>query len=482
MRSGGEYLGLDGFVWFFGVIEDIDDPLNVGRVRVRCYGWHTDNKAEIPTNSLPWAQVILPVTSASISGIGRSPTGLLCGSTVIGFFLDGKNAQQPMVFGTIPGIPKENPNNGKGFWDPLGVYPKFSDRPDTPNLAYDQWSSDIITLEKDSNRVTSIPTASRHFANSVIDAKSDVDYVSGPGKSKLKTWDEPKQRIGDSGSGSNSVYPANHVHQTESGHAFEVDDTKGSERIHQYHMSGTFYEIQPTGDRVTKIRGDDYEICAQDKNVLIKGDCNVTVEGNVRLRIDGDFVHEVLGNYYLMVHGDHITKINKNEAKEIVGNKSTQINDNEVKRITKNNTLVVGGDASENINGEKQVVVNKNFNEITLTNFKRLSVGNTANISLVSMNLAAGGGMSISSGTTTSFKSTTAAAFTFGTTLNYSVAGVATYDYNGVYNIRYDSDFKEHIGANTYKRHDGGVDYACSSDPARTTGNSCETISTARVI
>ena len=68
-----EYLGLSGFVWWIGVVEDVLDPLKTGRVKVRCFDWHTSNKGAIPTSALPWAQVVMPVTSASTSGLGNSP-------------------------------------------------------------------------------------------------------------------------------------------------------------------------------------------------------------------------------------------------------------------------------------------------------------------------------------------------------------------------------------------------------------------------
>ena len=42
------FIGQDGFVWFTGVVEDRQDPDKLGRVRVRCVGYHTDNKIKIP--------------------------------------------------------------------------------------------------------------------------------------------------------------------------------------------------------------------------------------------------------------------------------------------------------------------------------------------------------------------------------------------------------------------------------------------------
>lgn len=91
----------DGFNWWIGVVEDRMDPEKLGRVRVRIFGYHTDNKVILPTKDLPWAVPIQPITSAAVSGIGSSPLGPLEGSWVIGFFLDGEDMQQPAIFGTI---------------------------------------------------------------------------------------------------------------------------------------------------------------------------------------------------------------------------------------------------------------------------------------------------------------------------------------------------------------------------------------------
>ena len=91
----------DGFNWWIGVVEDRSDPEKIGRVRVRVYGYNTDDKDILPTEDLPWAIPILPITSASISGVGTSPLGPVEGTWVIGFFLDGADMQQPAIFGTI---------------------------------------------------------------------------------------------------------------------------------------------------------------------------------------------------------------------------------------------------------------------------------------------------------------------------------------------------------------------------------------------
>lgn len=94
----------DQFFWFSGVVESISDPLAQGRVQVRCIGIHPENKTLVPTTDLPWAHVMLPTTSAGMSGIGATH-GLVEGSWVIGFFSDGRSAQMPIVMGSVAGNP-----------------------------------------------------------------------------------------------------------------------------------------------------------------------------------------------------------------------------------------------------------------------------------------------------------------------------------------------------------------------------------------
>jgi hypothetical protein len=101
------FLGKDGFAWFYGVVESRSDPLQLGRVKVRVFGYHHEDKNVMPTDSLPWATPIQPVTSANISGIGLSSNGLVEGTWVIGFWADVNNYQIPMILGAISGLNKE---------------------------------------------------------------------------------------------------------------------------------------------------------------------------------------------------------------------------------------------------------------------------------------------------------------------------------------------------------------------------------------
>ena len=95
-----EFYG-DNIRWFLGVVEDILDPLHLGRVRVRIYGIHDALHENVDPTDLPWATVVAPITDPGVSGM-VSPYGVQPGAQVFGIFMDGKTSQIPLVLGSIP--------------------------------------------------------------------------------------------------------------------------------------------------------------------------------------------------------------------------------------------------------------------------------------------------------------------------------------------------------------------------------------------
>lgn len=92
---------------YYGVVEERDsDPLRLGRCKVRIIGEHTEDTQELPTADLPWAYPLMHVNSASISGIGYAPVGIVEGTIVAIVFRDSYK-QHPLIIGTLPGIPEE---------------------------------------------------------------------------------------------------------------------------------------------------------------------------------------------------------------------------------------------------------------------------------------------------------------------------------------------------------------------------------------
>lgn len=115
-----------------------------------------------------------------------------------------------------------------------------------------------------------------------------------------RSWTEPESAANV---GTPPVPPYLHVTQTQSGHSFQMDDTKDRERVRLEHRTGTFIEMHPNGDEVHKVYGDGYEITIKNKNVLIKGHCSVTIEGDSIIDVKGDKVERVAGNYSVQVGG-----------------------------------------------------------------------------------------------------------------------------------------------------------------------------------
>ena len=70
-------LNYNKFQWHFGVVEDRNDPFNLGRVKVRFYGVHSDKLDDVSTDQLPWATVIQSPTSPATSGVGGPIVGEL---------------------------------------------------------------------------------------------------------------------------------------------------------------------------------------------------------------------------------------------------------------------------------------------------------------------------------------------------------------------------------------------------------------------
>ena len=89
--------GFRNLMWYVGVVEDRHDATNDGRIKVRAFGIHTEDKQAMPTADLPWAIVL----DGSYGAAQKIPD---VGDWVFGFFMDGDDAQHPMVMGRIPGI------------------------------------------------------------------------------------------------------------------------------------------------------------------------------------------------------------------------------------------------------------------------------------------------------------------------------------------------------------------------------------------
>jgi hypothetical protein len=400
MANQNYFMGLDGFIWFVGVVEDRNDPEELGRVRVRCLGFHTENLGSLPTDDLPWAHVMHPVTDPAMHGMGNTPSWLVEGSWVVGFFRDAGEKQQPIIIGSLPGVPSGPADHRKGFNDPrhnestqvddegkkiyaynpdevnkYGPYPLggLKDTSDKEKGRFGRFSGHLFA-EVDTNRLargdqsethgalarrrklkrSDIPTATRPHIPSVEDGS-----VLGTGLAdSMVPWSEPNPKgiAKDAFPYTSARYPLNHVYESEAGHIIEIDDTPGGERLHREHKAGTFEEWHPIGDKVVKVVGSNYEIIAGSSNVLISGDVNVTIEGTKKELIKGDYILEVEGDFTRKIHENERVKIGAgakggNLETEIKGNYSYNINRAVKGRVGKDQDVSIFGNEQRTIEG-----------------------------------------------------------------------------------------------------------------------------------
>jgi len=527
MAEQSYFMGLDGFVWFTGVVEDRNDPELLGRVRVRCVGFHTDNITELPTSELPWAHVMHPVTDPSMHGMGNTPSFLVEGTWVVGFFRDAEEKQQPIILGSLPGTPKFPADPRYGFNDPrgesaiqseyegkvtYGPYPVDEGESvmpsghsigesDTNRLAQGETSelhNSLIARRKqrlrgdpdpkeepeDAADKTGIPTATKPYLKSVSDAA--VDETRG-------FWNEPdpKSIKKDANPYVSSQYPYNHVHESESGHIREVDDSPGHERLFTQHRSGTFEEIHPNGNKVVKVIGDNYEIVAGSSNVSISGSVNITVEGTVRELIKGDYILEVEGDYTQKVHKNHLVKVGAGESggnreEEIRGNHAQQINGYRVSHIGGFDDLIIEEarftlvNDTDSLNVINDIAIISGEGSITAIAYENLSTstisGITAFKSGAALNMKSVGAMTIHSESTLTETVDSNVARTTTGTHTQTTGGTHTHKFTGEVTNHYVSAFKEKIDGDHYvDKETGKTDHTHTVSPARSTGTDAVT-------
>ena len=111
------FLGRDGFRWWIGQVapEEVQKQLNKNgwgnRLKVRIMGYHPYSVAELPNEDLPWAQVLLSTSDGTGSSNYATSHKVRPSDIVFGFFLDGDNAQIPVIsgcFGKTSQVPSED--------------------------------------------------------------------------------------------------------------------------------------------------------------------------------------------------------------------------------------------------------------------------------------------------------------------------------------------------------------------------------------
>ncbi len=136
----------------------------------------------------------------------------------------------------------------------------------------------------------------QNLANTVIAARKanlDKNVITA---NKVQ-WSEPYPAY-------NPLYPYNNVTETDSGHALELDDTPGSERVALTHRTGTYFEVFPSGTKVEKITKSNYQIGMADDHLHVMGKVLVTIDSDVLIKTLGDVYLEVGNDMFANVSGD----------------------------------------------------------------------------------------------------------------------------------------------------------------------------------
>ena len=380
MKFRKEFAGLDGFYWWFGVVEDRQDPLGLGRCRVRIFGVHSESLSDIPTEDLPWAHPSHAVNNHTFS----TPKE---GEYVFGFFIDGKYAQQPVIMGIVPGFANNPQNKNVGFNDTRSaeIIRKAPKKPS--GLSYNTDGSGIKISE--ANTADPKVSESLRYPNEEQYGRQTITGVSryaNLDKTAIKarkenrdknvitadneTWDEPYTAY-------NPQYPYNQVIETESGHVFELDDTPRNERVALSHRSGTFFEVFPSGTKVEKVTKQNYKIVMSDDHIHIMGRAKITVDSDCLIKVLGDAKIEAGNDLDIKVSGTMNLSV-----KEALNIKAAKLNvDVSGQTDVKSGGAVnVTGGSAISLKGSKVIAqgssleVNGNLNVSGKTNMKATGV------------------------------------------------------------------------------------------------------------
>ena len=193
-----------------------------------------------------------------------------------------------------------------------------------------------------------------------------------------KSWSEPKVPW-------QAIYPYNHVHQTESGHIVEMDDTPNWERMHWYHRTGTFTEIHPIGIKVDKIVNNYYDIILGSKYEHIEANEYTTIDGSQENYVIGSRVDRVDGDYSVAVKKGRFNVNNPTGSINLEGSNMV-LRATESFSFTANNVVIEKKSGIEKTTGDEEKRVGGKL---------KIKSGATSLNAQGSLGFQAGGGLSI---------------------------------------------------------------------------------------
>jgi hypothetical protein len=237
------------FETFIGIIEDLDDPLQQGRCRIRVFNHHDQS---IDTKDLDWAKPI--IGGSQIEGVGISPTWYKVGTWVVGFYIDGKTRQQPLILGALDRIPGNDQSKhsvsqlarGKDTFEQKKIGPE-------PKVAYAAEYPHNKTITTEAGHVVEIDDTPgnerihiRHKAGTYVEINKDGRIVF------------------------------------RSGERFDIVDGKQTEYV--------------TKDREETVKKNDKETVDGNQDNTVKGNRDTNIGGNDTLDVGGNLDIEVVGS------------------------------------------------------------------------------------------------------------------------------------------------------------------------------------------
>ena len=217
----------NNLVWFVGVVEDSADLTNAGRVRVRAFGVHPPKGEAVPTHHLPWATV-LDGTYGAAHVIPK------VGDWVFGFFVDGREAQHPMVMGRIPGMNLSWPT-GSGNAGEDGYIP--------PESLHEFGSPPLHRYVSGEDAEFGQAILQRAFQRSDVSTAGDTTFDEPPIMTPERNLDN---RVIKSKNGDNFLVLCDPV------------ENEAGDFILMSHSSGSVFQIDPNGTIFVKSFGDTY--------------------------------------------------------------------------------------------------------------------------------------------------------------------------------------------------------------------------------
>jgi hypothetical protein len=252
----------------------------------------------------------------------------IVGNTSLGGDILSGSTTKNTFENTIDSATPKEIQNQKAFSDPEKKYPKkdYAGYTDVNKLAIGDTSHRYFTI-KENKKIKNVQIANSN-----------------------EKWSEPNSAY-------SAAYPYNQVIETEAGHILELDSTPNAERIHLFHTSGSYIEIDINGSSVRKVIGDNYELIDKNDYVFVRGAKKLTIEGKTSIYVKDDASIQVDGDTSIVSHG--------NMTAECAG--VVAINANKAEITTKDTLNIVAGGAL-NIIGDSVNIQSKNNLALSASN------------------------------------------------------------------------------------------------------------------